>query len=95
VLTRFAPRLEILVDGTRIDLTRRELALLRFLVTHVNRVLGRADILAHVWVGQNDGRSRTVDTHIRRLRVKPGAAGRQIQTILGLGYRFSEEQALG
>lgn len=83
-------RVEVLVDGERVDLTRRELALLQFLVTHANRILGRPDILAHVWQGQNDGRSRTIDTHIRRLRMKLGAAGRQIQTIPGVGYRFTE-----
>jgi DNA-binding response OmpR family regulator len=88
-------RIEILVDGRRVDLTRRELALLQFLLTHVNRILGRPDILAHVWQDQNDGPSRTIDTHIRRLRVKLGAAGRQIQTVPGVGYRFNEERTLG
>jgi two-component system, OmpR family, alkaline phosphatase synthesis response regulator PhoP len=84
-------RVEIIVDGARTDLTRRELELLRFLVTHPNRVLSRADMLSHVWRNENDGRSRTVDVHIRRLRMKLGAAGEQIQTIPGVGYRFREE----
>jgi DNA-binding response OmpR family regulator len=84
-------RVEIIVDRVRIDLTRRELALLQFLVTYANRVLGRADLLGHVWRHENDGRSRTVDVHIRRLRVKLGAAGKQIQTVPGVGYRFSED----
>jgi hypothetical protein len=39
---------------------------------------------------QDDGRSRTVDVHIRRLRLKLGAAGQQIQTVQGIGYRFNE-----
>jgi DNA-binding response OmpR family regulator len=82
---------EVIIDGARTDLTRRELALLRFLVTHANRVLGRADLLNHVWRNENDGRSRTVDVHIRRLRMKLGAAAKQIETIPGLGYRFREE----
>jgi len=84
-------RVEVVVDGVRVDLTRRELALLRFLVTHTNRVLGRADLLGHAWHNENDGRSRTVDVHIRRLRVKLGAAGQQIQTVPRVGYRFSED----
>ena len=83
-------RVEILVDGVRVDLARRELALLQFLVTHTNRVLGRTDLLAHVWHDRSDQRSRTIDTHIRRLRVKLRAAGKQIQTVPGVGYRFTE-----
>jgi len=84
-------RVEVVVDGRRIDLTRRELALLRFLLSHANRVLGRADLLDHVWQNDNDGRSRTVDVHIRRLRAKLGEAGKQIETVPGLGYRFAED----
>jgi DNA-binding response OmpR family regulator len=84
-------RVEVVVDGRRIDLTRRELALLRFLLSHTNRVLGRADLLGHVWHNDNDGRSRTVDVHIRRLRAKLGEAGKQIETVPGLGYRFAED----
>ena len=61
------------------------------LVAEVNRVLGRADVLGHVWRNENDGRSRTVDVHIRRLRMKLGAAGKQIQTVPGVGYRFTED----
>ena len=83
-------RIDITVDGVRVDLARREIALLQFLVTHPNRILNRADILGHVWRNENDGRSRTVDVHIARLRVKLGAAGQQIQTVQGLGYRFNE-----
>jgi len=83
-------RVEITVDGIRVDLARREMALLQFLVTHPNRVLKRGDILGHVWRNENDGRSRTVDVHIRRLRFKLGAAGKQIQTVQGVGYRFNE-----
>lgn len=83
-------RIDITVDGVRVDLARRELALLQFLVTHPNRILNRADILGHVWRNENDGRSRTVDVHIRRLRLKLGTAGQQIQTVQGVGYRFNE-----
>lgn len=85
-------RVHIAVDGKRVDLTRRELSLLQFLVTHRNHVLTRSDLLQHVWDGQNDGRSRTVDVHVRRLRRKLGAVGTQIQTIPSVGYRFNEDQ---
>jgi DNA-binding response OmpR family regulator len=78
-------RVEVVVDGVRVDLARRELALLQFLVTHPNRVLARSDITAQVWRNRYDKASRTIDTHIRRLRVKLGGAGRQIQTVPRLG----------
>jgi DNA-binding response OmpR family regulator len=84
-------RVEVVVDGVRVDLARRELALLQFLVTHANRVLARRDIIAQVWGDRSDNASRTIDTHIRRLRVKLRGAGRQIQTVPRLGYRFSED----
>jgi len=89
-LEAYFDRVEITVDRVRVDLARRELALLQFLVTHPNRILSRADILGHVWRNENDGRSRTVDVHIRRLRVKLGTAGQQIQTVQSVGYRFNE-----
>ena len=85
-------RMCISVEGKRVDLTRRELCLLQFLVTHRNHVLTRGDLLEHVWNGKNDGRSRTVDVHIRRLRQKLGAVESQIQTIPSVGYRFSEDK---
>ena len=89
-LEAYFDRVEITVDRVRVDLARRELALLQFLVTHPNRILSRADILGQVWRNENDGRSRTVDVHIRRLRVKLGTAGQQIQTVQSVGYRFNE-----
>ena len=54
-------------------------------------MLERADVLGHAWHNENDGRSRTVDVHIRRLRMKLGVAGKQIQTVPRMGYRFSED----
>jgi DNA-binding response OmpR family regulator len=83
-------RVYIAVDGVPVDLARRELALLQFLVANRNRILRREDILGHVWRNENDGRSRTVDVHIRRLRMKLGTAGKQIETVNSVGYRFSE-----
>ena len=91
-LTARFDRVEVVVDGVRVDLARRELALLQFLVTHVNCVLARSDITAQVWRDRNAHASRTIDTHIRRLRVKLRGAGRQIQTVPRLGYRFSEDE---
>jgi DNA-binding response OmpR family regulator len=90
-LTANFVRVAVNVDGGQVDLTRRELGLLRFLVSHKNHVISRKDLLLNVWAGENDGRSRTIDVHIRRLRAKLGAAGDQIQTLPGVGYRFTEQ----
>ena len=55
-------------------------------------MVSRTDVLKHVWNAENDGQSRAIDTHIRRLRVKLGAAGRQIECLTRIGYRFNEDQ---
>jgi DNA-binding response OmpR family regulator len=84
---------EIKVDDQSVDLTRREFDLLRFLVENRNRVLTRDELLDGVWRLVEVHDKRTVDTHIRKLRAKLGAVGRQIQTLPGRGYRFVERSA--
>lgn len=78
------------VDGTPIKLTRREFELLRYLVDNRNRVLSRDKLLERVWGYDHFIETRSVDVHVGRLRAKLGAAGRQIETVVGLGYRFVE-----
>ena len=78
----------IAVDGEAIRLTRREFELLRFLVENRNRVLSRDRLLERVWGYDRFIETRSVDVHVGRLRAKLGAAGRQIETVVGLGYRF-------
>ena len=80
----------IAVDGTAVRLTRREFELLRFLVENRNRVLSRDRLLERVWGYDRFIETRSVDVHIGRLRSKLGAAGQQIETVVGLGYRFVE-----
>jgi DNA-binding response OmpR family regulator len=80
----------IAVDGTSIRLTRREYELLRFLVENRNRVLSRDRLLERVWGYDRFIETRSVDVHVGRLRAKLGAAGQQIETVIGLGYRFNE-----
>jgi DNA-binding response OmpR family regulator len=80
------------VDGVRIKLTRRELELLRCLVENRNRVLSRDRLLERVWGYHYPIETRSVDVHVGRLRSKLGAAGEQIETLVGLGYRFVEER---
>jgi DNA-binding response OmpR family regulator len=80
----------IAVDGEPIRLTRREYELLRFLVENRNRVLSRDRLLERVWGYERFIETRSVDVHIGRLRSKLGPAGHQIETVVGLGYRFVE-----
>jgi DNA-binding response OmpR family regulator len=80
----------ITVDGESIRLTRREFELLRYLVENRNRVLSRDRLLERVWGYDRLIETRSVDVHVGRLRSKLGAAGRQIETVVGLGYRFVE-----
>jgi DNA-binding response OmpR family regulator len=82
----------ISVDGTPVRLTRREFELLRYLVENRNRVLSRDRLLERVWGYDRVIETRSVDVHVGRLRSKLGAAGRQIETVVGLGYRFVEER---
>ena len=80
----------IAVDGAPVRLTRREFELLRFLVENRNRVLSRDRLLERVWGYDRFIETRSVDVHVGRLRAKLGAAGQQIETVVGLGYRFVE-----
>jgi DNA-binding response OmpR family regulator len=79
------------VDGASVRLTRREFELLRYLVENRNRVLSRDRLLERVWGYDHLIETRSVDVHIGRLRAKLGPAGPQIETVVGLGYRFVEQ----
>ena len=83
-------RFSVSVDGAAIRLTRREFELLRYLVENRNRVLSRDRLLERVWGYDRLVETRSVDVHVGRLRGKLGVAGRQIETVVGLGYRFVE-----
>src|SRR5919106_413080 len=79
------------VDGQPIRLTRREFELLRYLVQNKNRVISRDRLLESVWGYEHVVETRSVDVHVGRLRGKLGAAAQQIETVVGLGYRFVEQ----
>ena len=79
------------VDDRHVRLTRREFELLRYLVENKNRVVSRDRLLERVWGYDRIVETRSVDVHIGRLRGKLGAAGQQIETVVGLGYRFIED----
>ncbi|HEX6975387.1 MAG TPA: response regulator transcription factor [Vicinamibacterales bacterium] len=80
----------VTVDGAPVKLTRREFELLRFLIDNKNRVISRDRLLERVWGYERSIETRSVDVHVGRLRSKLGAAGSQIETVIGLGYRFVE-----
>ena len=78
----------VAVRDVPVRLTRREFELLRFLVQNKNRVVSRDRLLERVWGYDRLVETRSVDVHVGRLRGKLGDAGRQIETVVGLGYRF-------
>jgi len=76
-------------EGANVKLTRKEFALLEMLAKTSGRVATRQQILDHVWGYEYYGDTRTLDVHIRRLRQKLGACGDCIETVVGVGYRFT------
>lgn len=85
---RGAPR--VWVDEAEVELTALELKLLLTLFDRKNRVQTRAVLLDDVWGIRADVTTRTVDTHVKRLREKLGVAGDYIETVRGVGYRFAD-----
>jgi len=78
------------VNGKPLDLTATEFRLLVLLVQRRGRVQSRDQLLQDVWHYDNLIDTRTVDTHVRRLREKLGKAARYLDTVRGVGYRFLE-----
>ncbi|MEI7729992.1 MAG: response regulator transcription factor [Verrucomicrobiota bacterium] len=83
-------RHEVLVRGKPVDLTITEFKLLITLAQRRGRVQSRDQLLRDVWEYDSMIDTRTVDTHMRRLRSKIGAADKYLETIRGVGYRFVE-----
>ena len=81
----------LLRDGSPVDLTRREYDLFQFLCENPRRVFTRAQLLRLVWGYDMVGTERTVDVHIRRLRVKLGDCSSIITTVRGVGYRLDDD----
>jgi two-component system alkaline phosphatase synthesis response regulator PhoP len=71
-----------------VRLTRRRFELLRYLVQNKSRVVSRDRLLERVWGYERLVETRSVDVHVGRLRSKLREAGHQIETVVGLGYRF-------
>jgi DNA-binding response OmpR family regulator len=79
---------EISLGGRRLELTTTEFKLLALFVERRGRILSRETLLQDVWGYENAIDTRTVDTHVRRLREKLGPAAHRIATVRGQGYRF-------
>jgi len=78
----------LVVDGEEVKLTATEFRLLKLLMERVGRVQTRSRLLSDVWGYSEDVDSRTVDTHIRRLRRKLEDEADRIETVIGVGYRM-------
>ena len=81
---------EVTVDGAEVKLTLREFDLLEYLMRKPGIVFSREALLQSVWGWDFDGGSRTVDVHVQTLRQKLGKRADRIETVRGVGYRFSD-----
>jgi DNA-binding response OmpR family regulator len=86
------PRHRVTVKAREVILTPMEFKLLVILLERRGRVQSREELLSAVWNIEADVTTRTVDTHIKRLRQKLGKVGEALETIRGLGYRFNEDR---
>ena len=78
----------VTVDGKQVEMSLREYELLKYLVDNKGIALSRDKILNNVWNYDYYGDSRTIDSHIKKIRHKLGKKGKHIQTIRGIGYKF-------
>jgi two-component system phosphate regulon response regulator PhoB len=85
-----AARHSVTVQGRLVELTATEFKLLALLMQRRGRVQSRDQLLRDVWEYEASIDTRTVDTHIGRLRDKLGAAGKYVETVRGAGYRMTE-----
>ena len=76
------------VDGKQVEMSLREYELLKYLVDNANIALSRDKILNNVWNYDYYGDSRTIDSHIKKIRHKLGKKGKYIETMRGIGYKF-------
>ncbi len=82
---------KVFVDGAQVQLTHKEFEILALFLKNPELVFSREKLMAKVWGNDYMGESRTVDMHIKTLRQKLGAAGGQIKTVIGVGYRMENK----
>ena len=83
-------KLSAAVCGVPVELPRKEMEMLIYLMENRNRVVSRVELLINVWGYEYDGRVRVVDDHIRKLRKALGPAAKQIRTVITKGYQIKE-----
>jgi two-component system phosphate regulon response regulator PhoB len=86
-------RHRVFADGTELSLRPLEFRLLSMLLEHPGRVFSRGDLLEEVWGITSEVNTRTVDTHVRRLRERLGPYGEAVETVHGFGYRLRDPGA--
>lgn len=82
---------KVFVNGTPVELTHKEFAMLLLFGKNPNIVFSRDKLMNEIWGIDYIGETRTVDTHIKTLRQKLGVAGGQIKTVIGVGYRLERD----
>lgn len=93
VLSVSPERHEVKVAGRDVTLTNKEFELLCLLLRNKGIVLTRATLMDRVWGFESERENRTLDVHIRTLRVKLGEAGSYVETVRGIGYKIGGEDA--
>ena len=86
--TEINKNITVKVEGKEIELSLREYELLKYLVDNNGIALSRDKILNNVWNYDYYGDSRTIDSHIKKVRHKLGKKGKYIETVRGIGYKF-------
>ena len=86
------PAHRVTVDGEEVPLTALEFRLLMDLASRLGRVQSRDALLERVWGYAPGVETRTVDTHVQRLREKLGKAGDYVETVRGVGYRLAPDE---
>ncbi|MBU2531035.1 MAG: response regulator transcription factor [Elusimicrobia bacterium] len=84
-------RHKVMIGDHKIELTQMEFNLLLILIERIGHLQSRERLLNDVWSIDSDVTTRTIDTHIKRLRKKLGKLGSMIETVRGLGYKFKED----
>jgi two-component system phosphate regulon response regulator PhoB len=85
-------RQQVFIDGVELPVRPLEYKLVALFLENPDRIFGRADLLEEVWGIRGDVQTRTVDTHIRRLRARLGTYGDAVETVYGLGYRLRADE---
>lgn len=78
----------VMVSGQRVQFTHKEYELLRILLANQGKVFSREELLSKIWGFDYSGETRTIDTHIKRIRAKLGEEARHIITLIRSGYKF-------